>query len=100
MDETITAQVKKQMDLLVCYWSEVDSRVKVTYLTSIMFGHAKVPDVVAEILKSLEKLAIPLKLMLSVRMDGPNVSKSILNKLNAIKRKKGYQQLVFAHKVV
>ena len=93
-DETITAQVKKQMDLLVCYWSEVDNRVKVTYLTSIMFSHAKVPDVVAEILKSLEKLAIPLKLMLSLGMDGPNVNKSILNKLNAIKKEKGYQQLV------
>ena len=93
-DETITAQVKKQMDLLVCYWSEVDDRVKVTYLMSIMFGHAKVPDVVAEILKSLEKLAIPLKLMLFLGMDGPNVNKSILNKLNAIKKGKGYQQLV------
>ena len=72
----------------------MDNRVKVTYLTSIMFGHAKVPDVVAEILKSLEKLAIPLKLMLSLGMDGPNVNKSILNKLNAIKKEKGYQQLV------
>ena len=82
------------MDLLVHYWSEVDNRVKVTYLTSIMFSHAKVPDVVAEILKSLEKLAIPLKLMLSLGMDGPNVNKSILNKLNAIKKEKGYQQLV------
>ena len=51
-DETITAQVKKkQMDLLVCYWIEVDNRVKIKYLTSIMLGHAKVPTVVTEILK-------------------------------------------------
>ena len=68
------------MDLLVCYWSEVDNRVKIKYLTSIMFGHAKVPDSVTQIFKSLEKLAIPLKLMLSLGMDGPNVNKSILNK--------------------
>ena len=58
------------MDLLVCYWSEVDNRVKIKYLTSIMFGHAKAPVVVTEILKSLEKLAIPLKLMLSLVMNG------------------------------
>ena len=50
------------MDFLVCCWSEVDNRVKIKYLTSIMFGYAKVPGVVTEILRSLEKLAIPLKL--------------------------------------
>ena len=52
-----------------------------------MFGHVKV-DVMTEILKALEKLAIPLKLMLSVGMDGTNVSKYILNKLNQIKDRK------------
>ena len=52
------------------------------------------PDVVAKILKSLEKLTIPLKLILSLGMDGRNVNNSILNKLNAIKKEKGYQQLV------
>ena len=76
------------------YWSEVDSRVKIKYLMSFMFGHAKVPDVVTEILKSLEKLAIPLKLMLSLGMDRLNVNKSILNKVNELKKEKGYQQLV------
>ena len=45
-DETLTAQVKKQMDLLVCYWSESHHEVKVKYLTSLMFGQAKAADVV------------------------------------------------------
>ena len=82
------------MDLHVCCWSEVDNRVKIKYLTSVMFGHAKAPDVVTEILKSLEKMVIPLKLMPSHGMDGQNVNKSILNKINEIKKEKGYQQLV------
>ena len=43
---------------------------------------------VIEILKELEELAIPLKLMLSLGMDGPNLDKSILNKLNQIKGRK------------
>ena len=45
--------------------------MKIKYLTSVMFGHAKTQDVVTEILKELEKLATPLKLMFSLRMDGP-----------------------------
>ena len=47
-----------------------------------MYGHAKAQDVVTEILKALEKLAIPVKLMLSLGMDGPKMNKHILNKLN------------------
>ena len=49
---------------------------------------------VTEILKKLEKLAIPLKLMLSLGIDGPQVTKPIMNKLNQIKKEEGYQQLV------
>ena len=78
------------MDLLVCYWSEVDSGVKIKYLTSVVFYHSKEEDMLTEILKALEKSAIPLTLMLSLGMDGPNINKSILNKLNEIKN----QQLV------
>ena len=59
-----------------------------------MFGHAKAQDVVTDVIKALEKLTIPVKLMLSLGMDSPNVNKSILNKLNKIKKEKGYQQLV------
>ena len=52
-----------------------------------MFGHAKAQDVLTEILKTSEKLAIHIKLMLSSGMDGPNVKKSVLNKLNKISKK-------------
>ena len=38
------------MDLLACYWSDVDNRVQIKYQTSIMFGHAKAPYVVTELL--------------------------------------------------
>ena len=59
-----------------------------------MFGHAKLVNVVKEILTALEELDIPLKLMLSLGMDGPNVNKSILNKLNKIKKGKGFPEIV------
>ena len=57
------------------------------YLASIILGHAKADTVVHEMLKTLEKLALPLKLVLSLGMDGPNVNKSILGKLDEKKEK-------------
>ena len=93
-DETVTAQKMKQMDLLVRFWSDIHNEVKVKYLTSIMFGHAKAESVVTEIMKVLENLSIPFKLMLSLGMDGPNVNKSILMKINQLKKEKGYPELV------
>ena len=92
--ETLTTQVKKQMDLLVCYWSESQHEVKVKYLTSLMLGQAKAVDVVTDMMIALEKLAVPIKLMVSLGMDGPNVNISIMEKLNKIKREKCFQQLV------
>ena len=59
-----------------------------------MFGHARAEDAVKEMLCVLDKLAIPLRLMLSLRMDGPNVKKSKMHKINQVKKDKGYQPLV------
>ena len=39
-DETRTAQVKKQMDLTICYWSPTHNKVIVTFYT-LFFGHAE-----------------------------------------------------------
>ena len=46
------------------------------YLTSGMFGHARAEDVLKEMSGILDKLAIPLRLMLSLGMDGPSVKKT------------------------
>ena len=62
------------------------------YLVSIMLGHAKADTVVHEMLKTLEKSALPLKLVLSLGMDDLNVNKSILGKLDK-KREKGFKPL-------
>ena len=63
------------------------------YLASIILGHAKADTVVHEMLKTLEKLALPLKLVLSLGMDGPNVNKSILGKLDEKKKEKSFKPL-------
>ena len=48
--------------------------------------------VVHEMLKTLEKLALPLNLVLSLGMDGPNVNKLFLGKLDE-KKEKGFKPL-------
>ena len=59
-DETLSTQMKKHMDLLVCYWSERDNALKVKYLTSMMFGHATADLVVKEMLQTFQQLTLPL----------------------------------------
>ena len=56
----------------------------------------KAEDVVKEMLDVLDRLAVPIKLMVSFGMDGPNVNKSIMEKLNQVKREKGFQALIYA----
>ena len=72
---------------------EESKEIKVRYLSSIILGHAKANTVVHEMLKTLEKLALPLKLVLSLGMDGPNVNMSILGKLDEKKKEKGFKPL-------
>ena len=81
------------MDLLVHYWSESHHEVKVKYLTSLMFGQGKAVDVVKEMMVALEKLAVPIRLMVSLDMDGPTVKISIMENLKKIKGKRVFSNL-------
>ena len=61
IDETTTAQVKKQMDVLVRYFSSTDGKVKVRFLKALVFGHAFAETVADELWKTLQELGLPLK---------------------------------------
>ena len=58
-----------------------------------MLGHAETDTEVHEMMKVLEKLALPMKLILSLGMDGPNLNKSILGKLDEKKEGKRLQTI-------
>ena len=79
------------MGLVVQYCSEQDQGVKVKYITPIIFSHTKGENVFKEMFNALEKLSITPTLMLSLGKDGPNVNKSIRDKLNQLKKEKGYK---------
>ena len=64
-DETTTVQLTKQMDILVRYFSETNGEIKVRFLKALVFGPAFGEKVGDELLKTLEELELPLKLLLS-----------------------------------
>ena len=80
-DETSTAQVKKQMDLTLQYWSPTQNKVWVTFYTSLFFGHAEGGKVASKMFEQLTADKIPVNKLIALVRDGPNVNKTIMRKL-------------------
>ena len=89
-DET-TSQIKKQFDINVRYYSDNHNEVRVRFLKAAVFGHAYAESVANELCKTLQKFSLPLKYLLSLSSDGPNVNKAIKTKINS-KLKANYQR--------
>jgi len=89
-DETTTAQNKKQLDLHVKYWSLDEGRISTRYLNSCYLGHATAENMKEAIIHSLSADGLSLAKMIHFSTDGPNVNKSLKNKLGvAIKELRG-----------
>ena len=107
-DETTSAQVKKQMDLTLHYWSSTHNEVIVSFCTSLFFGHAEADKVVSRMIEQFHEDNIPVDKLITLVRDGPNVNKAIMRKIKqTIKDKhpefKGFvdlrrqQQLFISH---
>ena len=48
-NETTTSQLKKQLDLLIRYYSHSHPKVRVSFLKALIFGHAYAKTVVDEL---------------------------------------------------
>ena len=59
-DETTSTQVKKQMDLILRYWSPTHEEVWITYYTSLFFGHAEGEKVAVKMYEQLVSDGIPV----------------------------------------
>ena len=80
-DETTTSQVKKQMDLTLRYWSNTHQEVYVAFYTSLFFGHATGEIVAKKIFDQMKADQLPMEQLITLVRDGPNVNKTIVNKL-------------------
>ena len=83
-NETSTAQVKKQMDLMLRYWSSRHEEVWNIFYTSLFFGHAESDCVSAKMYDKMLSDGIPVDKMATLVRDGPNVNKAIFRKMNSL----------------
>ena len=77
-DETTTAQVKKQMDVTLRYWSPIHNEVIVSFYTALFLGHAEADKVVSRMTEQFHEENIPVDKLITLVRDGPNVNKAIV----------------------
>ena len=70
------------MDVLVRYFSDTVGKVNVRFLKALVFGYAFTETVADELWRNLQELGLPLKNLLSISSDGPNVTKAIKANIN------------------
>ena len=73
------------------YHSDNHNEVRVRFLKAAVFGHAYAESVANELCETLQKFSLPLKYLLSLSSDGPNVNKAIKTNINS-KLKANYQR--------
>ena len=93
-DETATAQVKKQMDLLLTYWDEDAEEVVAKYLDSLFFGRAAAVNIInmfCKIHDGDEFHDFPREKLFNISSDGPNIHKAIWWEFNVKLKALGYK---------
>ena len=83
-DETTTAQVKKQMDVTVRYWSPTHDEVWVRYYRSLFFGHVEGDKVATTVYNRMLSDGVAVDKMLTLIRDGPNVNKTMFREMNEL----------------
>ena len=94
LDETTTAQTVKQMDLLIHHWCETHDEVRTKYLGSLFFGRATTEDLLEMVLKEIEDSGLSTEKLFDLSVDGPNINKSLWNKLNEALKEMGFNGLL------
>ena len=89
LDETATAQVKKQCDFSIQYWSEELDQVWTRYITSKMFVHTLAEHLMQLTLDVLEECFLAVEKIANILTDRININKSLHKKLDS-KLKESY----------
>ena len=81
-DETTNAQVNKQLDIKIRYWSSAQSQVVVHHLQTYLMGHATGRQLAEKIISAVQDNGIALEQLQMLESDGPNVNKTVWNIVN------------------
>ena len=82
LDETTTAQVKKQCDFLVRFWSELEDQVVTRYLTSRFFAHTSADEQQKMVLNILESCEISIDKFANLSTYIPSINKGLHQRLD------------------
>lgn len=81
-DETTNNAGKKELQLVLRYWSDKQRQVVCKYLKSIFLGHATANVISEEIKNALDSLSLHKRNMIMIGSDGPNVNKKVWRTIN------------------
>ncbi|XP_062556179.1 uncharacterized protein LOC134221020 [Armigeres subalbatus] len=81
-DETTNSAGKKELQTAVRYWSSSKSMVKVMHLQTFFIGSAKAEDILEKLLEAMQNASLPLKNLIMLGSDGPNVNKKVERLMN------------------
>ena len=94
IDETTTNQNRKQLDLLIRYWSNERKQIVSKYFTSVFFGRASGIDISLDILQAIKKTGLPLARLFNISSDGPNISKTVWREINDTLKEEGFSGII------
>ena len=83
-ETTIKIKQRNQMDLTLRYWSPKHKEVWTIFDSSRFFGHAKGENVAAVMYEKMVKDGLPVEKLATLVRDGPNVNKTIFQKMNEL----------------
>ena len=81
-DETTNAQINKQLDIKIRYWSSAQSQVVVYHLQTFLMGHATGRQLAEKIISSVQDNGIALGQLQMLESEGPNVNKTVWKIVN------------------
>ncbi|GBN97954.1 hypothetical protein AVEN_113746-1 [Araneus ventricosus] len=76
-DETLNESNKKQLDIHVRFWNCELNAIQQSYVGSEMLFHAIASDIDSAIMTCTKKANLPIKKLLMLGSDGPNVNKAV-----------------------
>ena len=87
-DRAKTNQNRKQLDILIRYWS--NERKQFPNTLPVFFGMASGIKISLNILQAFKETGLPLDQLFSISIDGPNINKTVWREIYDTLKKEGF----------
>ena len=93
-DDTKRNQNRKQLHVLVRYWSNERKQIVSKYLTSVFFRRASGIGVLLNILQAIEETGLPRDVLFNISRYGPNIIKTVWREINGTLKKEDFSGVI------